>query len=99
MAGVEVSVDYEAVLKVAAQFRTSADEFSAMLAPLQAEAEALSKKSFVGQTGAKSALALEAIQARIRRIVQRCQEMTQDLDNATADYRAGDSQGADRFKD
>ncbi|MFN8418523.1 MAG: WXG100 family type VII secretion target [Anaerolineae bacterium] len=97
MAGPEVLIDYESVLKVAAQFNTSAESFNAMLQPLEAAAESLKTRSFVGQTGDKAALNIEAIQQRIRQINARCLEMVQDLNAATIDYRSGDEQGAQRF--
>jgi Proteins of 100 residues with WXG len=98
MADVEVLIDYEAVIKVAAQFNTSAEQYTALLAPLQAAAEALQNQAFIGLTGNAAAVALADIQTRIRHIVERCYEMVQDLNVATAGYRAGDSQAADRFQ-
>jgi hypothetical protein len=98
MADPEVLMDYPAVTQAAANFESSGEAFQMLIGPLAAVGQRLVGQEFVGLTGNSAAQTLQAIEAQLKVLVQRCAEMSSDIRTSIQNYQAGDTEGANQYK-
>jgi hypothetical protein len=94
----EVSMDYEAVQKMADGFSTASDTLQGVSKALEVAIAVLKATAFVGLVG-NLALAryLEGIKPNVDRLSATCEELSMDLIGAIISLRDGDSSGSQRF--
>jgi hypothetical protein len=96
----DVSMDFDAVARMADGFQTAADTLHGVDRALETAIGVLKASAFLGMVG-NLALAnyLEGIQPNVARLAATCEEMNQDLTGAIAALRDGDYSGSQRFTD
>lgn len=94
----EVSMDYEAVQKMADGFNTASDTLQAVSQALEVAIAILKASAFFGMVG-NIALAryLEGIKPNVDRLSATCEELSMDLIGAIISLRDGDMSGSQRF--
>jgi len=94
----EVSMDYDAVQRMADGFSRSADTLQAVSKALEVAIGILKASAFLGMVG-NMALAhyLEGIKPNVDRLAATCEEMSMDLIGAIISLRDGDYSGSQRF--
>lgn len=94
----EVSMDYDAVQRMADGFNHSADVLKAVSKALEVAIGILKATAFFGLVG-NLAMAhyLEGIKPNVDRLAQTCDELNLDLIGAIASLRDGDYSGSQRF--
>lgn len=94
----EVSMDYDAVQRMADGFSRSADTLQAVSKALEVAIGILKASAFLGLVG-NMALAhyLEGIKPNVDRLAATCEELSMDLIGAIISLRDGDYSGSQRF--
>lgn len=94
----EVSMDYDAVQRMADGFRNASDTLEAVGKALEIAIGILKATAFFGLVG-NLALAhyLEGIKPNVDRLAATCEELSMDLVGAIISLRDGDYSGSQRF--
>jgi hypothetical protein len=94
----EVSMDYDAVQRMADGFNRSSDILKGVSQALEVAISILKATAFLGLVG-NLAMAhyLEGIKPNVDRLAQTCDELNLDLIGAIASLRDGDYSGSQRF--
>lgn len=96
----EFSVEYEQVMNAAAAFDTAGTDFKAMIDTMEMLRGQLTSTWLVGLTGNAAAESLARLQAHLQQLVQKAEEMRQDLLATVQDIRDDVDPGmAARFQD
>lgn len=94
----DVSMDYEAVQRLADDFRASAGALRAVGQALEVAAALLKTSAFVGLVGNLGLAAyLDNIRPHVERLAATCDELHSDLLGAIISLRDGDYSGSQRF--
>lgn len=94
----DFTMDYDAVEDMASGFSTANDVLEAISTALQAAIAILKATAFLGMIGnAALAFYLEGIKPNVDRLAATTEELSQDLRNAVAIVRDGDTTVSSRF--
>jgi len=99
MSSAEFSVDYELVVDAANGYEDAASQFKEIIQVMDNLRQQLTTQWFVGLTGNAASANLEALQGQLNQLVEKADEIRQDLMNTVASIRDDvDPDMASRFE-